>query len=235
METHVINSANQSEYIEILEKLFSIRHDIYVGEKNWREERADGLEIDQYDTDHATYLVSMNGDEIIAGSRLIPFTQPTMLGEHFSEFCGRIPVPTEACIAEWTRGFVAPKYREKGVGAIKSRFCADVMEYCIRENITFIGGIQEIYWRRMWNELRWQVIVHGKIDRVSGRRCFAAFNRVSRNARDKALRYARKAAKHPESLLALEEAKSTGLVHIGPYRPFIPATPAMPAVAVQAA
>lgn len=218
MHTHVIHSNNQHKYIDVLDKLFSIRHDIYVREKQWREQSDDGFEIDQYDTDRATYLVCLDGDEIVAGSRLIPFTEPTMLAEHFSFLCDeQTPVPVQPDIAEWTRGFVAPKYREKRIGSIKSRFCADVMEYCIQENIRLIGGIQEVYWLRMWQKMGWPTHVLGPTLRIAGRRCVAAFNEVSIAARDQALSNA--------------DCLTHSLVHEGPYRPFVQ----MPGSSVRAA
>jgi acyl-homoserine lactone synthase len=208
MQIHVINAANRRLYTTELDKFFRARHEIYVEEKGWRDADPSGMEIDQFDTDDATYLVGIVDGEVMTGTRLTPTTAPHMLSDVFpnmADYNGLIRRPD---VAEWTRGFIIPKFREKGHGPIKGQFCGTVMEYCLNEGINSIGGVQDLYWLPLWKRFGWTVRPVGSPHEIDGRHCVAAFFDVTEHARDRALRNG-----------GLDRSI---LVHRGPYQPFIP-------------
>ncbi|TNM59846.1 acyl-homoserine-lactone synthase [Aliirhizobium smilacinae] len=179
MLVHVITSSNSALYASELNELFRIRHKIYVEEKRWREPSPDGMERDQFDTEHAVHLVGIQEGRIIAGSRLVPTTQPHLLSEVFPHLCTRPGVLRHERVAEWTRGFVIPEFREKAGVTIKAQFCAAVMEYCLNQGIEQIGGIQEIYWLPLWKRFGWRVTVIGDAAAIDGVLCVPAYFEVS--------------------------------------------------------
>ena len=208
MQIHVVNAANKHLYDDLLDQFFRARHDIYVEEKGWRNADPNGKEIDQFDTDDATYLIGEVDGEVTTGTRLIPTTAPHLMSEvfpHMADFKGLIRRPD---VAEWTRGFIVKKFREQGHGPIKGQFCGTVMEYCLLEGIAAIGGVQETYWLPLWKRFRWTVRPVGNPRQIDGVTCVAAFFDVSRMAQLKAL--------------ACGGLTSSILVYRGPYRPFIP-------------
>lgn len=205
MLIHVVNSANRHLYADELAGFFKARHQIYVEEKGWRESDSTGLEIDQFDTDDATYLIGVIDGQVMTGTRLIPTDRPHLLSEVFPNMT-TVPVRNPR-VAEWTRGFIVPDYREKGIGPIKGRFCATVMEYCLKEAIEQIGGVQDLYWLPVWKRYGWSVRPIGNPMEIDGRWCVAALFDVNQEAYEQAARCG-----------ALTESI---LVHRGPYKPFV--------------
>jgi len=207
MEVHVVTAANRDLYKDELLGFFRERHRIYVEEKGWREDDGSGLEIDQFDTDDAVYLIGIDDGRVMTGTRLISTMQPHMAGEVFPHLCNLQGVIRSPKVAEWTRGFIIPEYREKGIGPIKGQFCSAVMDYCLHEGIGLVGGIQELYWLRLWKRFGWKVIPAGVPAKVDGKWCVVAFMQVSEAARDGAMRSG-----------GIERSI---LVQRGPYQPFV--------------
>jgi len=208
MQIHVVNEANRYLYQSELQAFFEARHRIYVEEKEWRTDDGTGLEIDQFDTEEATYLIGFDDQgQVMTGTRLVPTSQPHMLSEVFPHLCDFTGVIRSDDVAEWTRGFIVPEYRQAGIGPIKGQFCGMVMEYCLREGVTRIGGIQDLYWLPVWKRYKWSVRPIGNPAQVDGRWCVAAFFEVTPDARERAM----KAGGLDRSIL----------VHRGPYKPFI--------------
>jgi len=185
-------------------EFFRVRHAIYVEEKQWREDAGTGMEVDQFDTERAVYLLGIDGDEIIAGSRLLSTMVPHMLSEVFPTTCRFTGVVRRPDVAEWTRGFVVKEHRH---GPIKAQICAAVMEYCLSERISWVGGIQDGYWLPFWRRMGWTVVPIGQPEMVGGRRCFSAYMEVTQQALESARRQG--------------NLDRSNLVHNGPREPFI--------------
>lgn len=204
MKIHLVNAANQHLHKDLRDQFFTIRHSIYVDEKHWRDSDASRREIDQFDNDLATYLIGENDGEVMAGSRLVPTSEPHLLSEVFPEMAGLHGLIRQPDVAEWTRGFVVKQHRH---GPAKNQICGAVMDYCLREGIAAIGGVQDCYWLPLWRRFGWVVREIGPRQKIAGRECVAAFFDVSEYARDKALLHG--------------GLVRSPLVHEGPYRPFI--------------
>jgi acyl-homoserine lactone synthase len=82
-KVHAIHVGNRHLYEAALDQHHRIRHDIYVGERKWMDlERADGREIDQFDTDRTVYLLGIEpGKGVVGGSRLVPTLEPHLMSD----------------------------------------------------------------------------------------------------------------------------------------------------------
>ena len=110
---HIVTAANRRAYGAELAQHFRLRHDIYVAERGWKElARPDGLERDQFDNDDATYVLAVDDNRVIGGSRLIPTLKPHLLSEVFAGLAAVRGVPRGDDIVEWTRMFVVKERRE---------------------------------------------------------------------------------------------------------------------------
>lgn len=208
MQVHVVTKANAHLYPKELEQFFRIRHDIYAVDLGWVPVSADGLERDQFDIAEAVYMLGIEDGRVITGSRFTPTHLPHMLSVVFPHMCTRnggiIHSPD---VAEWTRGFVIPEYRE-GLGVrLKAQFCHAVMEYFLAEGVTKIGGIQEIYWLSLWKRFGWSVAIHGEPADFNGRDWVPAYFDVSEAALAGAARWGK--------------LESSILVRRGDIKPFI--------------
>lgn len=182
MRVHVITDGNRHLHLRELEAFFRARHDIYVHEKRWRDPSASGLEIDQFDHQDATYLVGFSDDgELMGGTRLIPTNRPHLLGEVFAPYCDLAPVPRHPDVLEWTRAFVVPRFRRDRLKVV-THACAAVMQYCVEEGYTAVGGLQEVYWLPLWRKLDWSVDVIGSPREIAGDTCVVAYAEVSEAA-----------------------------------------------------
>lgn len=182
MEFHLITKANENQFQLELMAFFRARHIVYAEELCWVPKTTDGLEYDEFDTAAADYLVVMDGDECIAGSRIIPTHLPHLLSEVFPNSCNIEPMPRDPNVAEWTRGFVVPHRREKGRPVLLARCCAAVLEHCLAKGFRQVGGIQDTKWFPMWRLMKWNVSVHGQPIVIDGRPWLPAYFDVSEAA-----------------------------------------------------
>jgi acyl-homoserine lactone synthase len=162
MEVHVVTAANQHLYAEEFDAYLLERHKIYAEEKQWVPEVPSRRERDAFDTDRAVHLIGLEGGRVIAGSRLVPTSEPHLLSEVFPHLCtGDGPIRDER-VAEWTRGFIPRTSREGSNLRIHVQFCHAVMEYALSEGITQLGGIQRTYWLTIWAKMNWNVVIRGE-------------------------------------------------------------------------
>lgn len=144
-DIHVITSANRARYADLLEQHHKVRHDVFVGERGWKElERPDGRDVDAYDNEHAIYLLAVDGSKLVGGPRLYPTTRPHMLTEVFPHLVHvRRGLPTGPDVFEWTRYFVV---RERRSGRTDCRLLAAMQHYCLEEGITSVTAVAETWW-----------------------------------------------------------------------------------------
>jgi acyl-homoserine lactone synthase len=111
---HVVTPANALRYGTAMEQVWRLRHQIFVEEKGWTDlARADGREVDQFDTPHAVHFLAMEGDAVIGYSRLLPTTRPHLLSDVLPQLCEG-ERPAGAHLWEWTRQCVARSHRARG-------------------------------------------------------------------------------------------------------------------------
>lgn len=124
----IIDKSNRALHAEILNQVFRLRHDVFVKELGWHQFDVDGIyERDQYDDEHAIYLVSIDGwNRIVGCCRLYPSSRPHMLSEFFSHFVEGT-VPQRADVFEITRAAVS---RDSRGGTVHAELLTGAHEYC---------------------------------------------------------------------------------------------------------
>lgn len=156
---HLITAENCHLYKREMLEHFRIRHDIYVGERKWKAiERADGLERDQFDDDDSIYVLAVEDEHVVGGSRLRPTLKPHLLGEVFPHLAQVHGVPRGADIYEWTRLFIL-KERRGGWGnaALPGQIVCGGLEYCLDEGINAFTLILEMWWVPRFHEMGWRI------------------------------------------------------------------------------
>lgn len=156
-EVHVVDRSNRSSYQDQIEQHYRIRHQIYVEGRGWHElRRADGREIDQFDTPDATYLLGISPDgNVVAGSRFVATLKPHLMSEIFPQVARGAP-PRGEDIFEWTRIFVVPSLLAKGEASIAAGrvYCA-IVEFCLSRRIRQLSIVCEPYWYDRLARLGW--------------------------------------------------------------------------------
>lgn len=167
---HVVHSGNRHSYSEHLRTHHKLRHDIYVEERGWTElARADGLERDQFDTDRATYVLAIDVNEVIGGSRLVPSLEPHLLSEVFPHLAAVRGLPRAPDIFEWTRMFVIKERREgRNMGLTAGKVICGVLEHSLAQGITALTAIIEMWWLPRFHEMGWTIKPLGLPELISG-------------------------------------------------------------------
>lgn len=179
---HFVTRENEHHFQIELDAFFEARHAVYVEELGWVPSAPDRREFDRFDTGAAAYLVVMDGDEFVAGSRLVPTHLPHLLSEAFPDSCNLVPMPRDPLVVEWTRGFVVAHRREGGGLTLKAQCCAAVMEYCLANGYRQVGGIQDVKWLAIWKRMGWKVHLHGDPIDIDGEPWVPAYFDVTEEA-----------------------------------------------------
>ena len=143
---HVINNVNRHLYGDLLDKMFKLRHDIFVGQRGWNLiSRGDGRDIDQFDTKDTTYFLKVTEEgEIMAGMRLYPTTVPTQLNTIFRDTCVLTAPPEEPDHYEWSRYFVVDSnYRGKSRRPANHELYMGIFDYALAMGIKSLSGFIE--------------------------------------------------------------------------------------------
>lgn len=128
---YVLSGEDTRYYPQLMREVYRLRHDIFVKEMGWTDlDRADGLEIDQFDTPDAIHHICVRDNKVAGYQRMLPTTQPNLLSEVLPFLCVG-PLPCAPNIYELTRYAVAPAYREgrRGVSSVGSELMAGCVEW----------------------------------------------------------------------------------------------------------
>src|SRR5690242_15918105 len=100
----VIEGAERGASHLALASMFRARKEVFVDLLGWDVPVIDGqYEMDEFDTEHATYVVLSDRSGAHLGSaRLLPTDRPHLLDTHFWQLCEE-PAPCGPSVAEITR------------------------------------------------------------------------------------------------------------------------------------
>ncbi len=109
----VIDKSNAHLFPKTMEQQFRLRHSVFVAEKGWSEFERDGVfEKDQYDTDDAIYVISLDDrGDAIGCFRLYPTLLPHMLSETFAHLVDGAVI-RRADVYELTRFHLGKGHRQ---------------------------------------------------------------------------------------------------------------------------
>jgi acyl-homoserine lactone synthase len=177
---HVITRENRRGYGDMLEQHHRLRHDIFVGERNWTDlNRPDRRDIDQYDNENAIYLLAIDNDRVVGGLRLYPTLLPHMLSETFPHLAGEKGLLRGASVFECTRYFIV---RERRTGRTDCRLLAAFQAFCLQEAITEVTAVVEMWWLPRWQQAGFAVRPLGLPTVIEGEPCIAAAIAISESS-----------------------------------------------------
>jgi acyl homoserine lactone synthase len=115
-------------------KVANYRHRVFVERLGWQLQSFDGAEQDQFDHDDTVYVVSKNEHSEITGcARLLPTTQPYLLGEVFPQLLNGLPPPNTPDVWELSR-FASVDFNAKTATAL-NQFSSSVTIKLLKEAI----------------------------------------------------------------------------------------------------
>lgn len=182
-ELHVVSHANRHLYREPLEEYFRLRHQIYVEERRWTQiARADGREIDQFDTPDTIYLMAMEGSRVVGSHRLVPTSGPTLMSDLFPQLALRGLVRSPFAY-ELSRVFVVRDRRGDQVQPrVESIIMAGTMEFALIEGLSQFTIVMETWWLPRFQELGWNPRALGVPVDINGMSCIGVMVNVTEEA-----------------------------------------------------
>lgn len=178
---YVVDRHNRAGFTAQLEQMFRLRHEIYVKRRGWKAlEKADGRDIDQFDTDDTVYLLSIDDvGSVCGGLRLNPTTGPHLIRDVFPQtVTGEIPAGGN--IYEFTRWFVVkervcPEENRRVAGEL----LVAMLEYGMSINLTHMSLCCDAFFWKTMKETHWDVRRLGPVVRYPEGKCISVLFDVS--------------------------------------------------------
>jgi acyl-homoserine lactone synthase len=144
---HAVTLANQHLYARQLDQMFRMRHTFYVEGHGWSGLTSrDGKETDEFDDEHAVYLMSLDPFGAVAASvRLNPTVGPTLL-KKFATWSDEA-LPELDSVWDISRWIAAPQHRRADNPRWPSNHQRELMigilEFCLSRGLTHLTMLAE--------------------------------------------------------------------------------------------
>lgn len=152
----IFDGAEWGEGSPVLNDMYRDRKRIFVDMLGWDVPVIDGAyEIDQFDDEHAIYVVATNERGEHDGSiRLLPSIRPHVLGNIFPELCDG-PVPSGEHIFELSRACLSPRNRAARRLEVRNTVTTAVVEFALLRGIRRFTCIADSGWLSQILSLGW--------------------------------------------------------------------------------
>lgn len=130
-----------------LKSMFEDRKSVFVDLLKWNVPVLEGrFELDDFDDEHATYIIiaDANGDHL-GSARLLPTTRRHILGSLYAHVCA-VPVPTGPSVFEITRFCLSRRQHASSRRRTRNRLVSALAWYALKEGIRTYTGVAEIAW-----------------------------------------------------------------------------------------
>lgn len=128
-----------------LREMHKQRYDIYVATRGWIElDSFFDLEIDEYDSPLATYLLSIEGQRVLGGIRVMPTSIGTFLGEHYKEHLFDKNYAFGEGVWEMYRLFVSdPEWRSDGGHPVRRELMLSLYEFLLKQGAKKLVAVSD--------------------------------------------------------------------------------------------
>lgn len=170
-----ITAKNRFQHKALLDEMHRDRKRVFVDWLKWDIPVDGDMEIDQYDTGDAIYLVSVDPDTgtHIASIRLLPCSVPTLMGEHFADMLNS-PVPSNDSTWEMTRLCANPDIEDKLVQWTgRKNVTAAAVEFALLRGVEQLIFVTHASWVPTILSVGWDVELLG-LPRQEGGESIAA-------------------------------------------------------------
>jgi len=140
-----------------LRGMFEARKRVFVDLLGWDVPVLEGrFEADQFDDEHAAYLIVACGDGRHAGSaRLLPTARPHILDTLFPELCAS-PSPRGPEVMEITRFCLDRKQSARERLETRNMLVSALVRYALENGITAYTGVAEMGWLQQILAFGWR-------------------------------------------------------------------------------
>lgn len=153
-----------------LREMFEARKRVFVDLLKWDVPVLDDrYELDQFDDEHAAYLIVPGEDGSHAGSaRLLRTTHPHILDTLFPALCAA-PPPRGPNVLEITRFCLARERSAKARLEIRNQLVSSLVRYALEHGIETYTGVAEMGWLQQILAFGWRCRPLGLPHMVNGK------------------------------------------------------------------
>ena len=166
----IVENARHPLEFTALHAMFEARKRVFVDLLQWDVPVLDGrFEIDQFDDEHAVYLiVTDRGGAHRASARLLKTTRPHILDTLFGELCEAVP-PRGAEVREITRFCLDRDQNARERREARNALVAGLVDYALAHGIARYSGVAEIGWLQQILAFGWRCRPLGLPRAIGGR------------------------------------------------------------------
>lgn len=141
----------------VLRAMFEARKQVFVDLLKWDVPVLDGrYEIDQFDDEHAIYLIVADAaGEHLGSARLLPTTRPHILDSLFPALCAGEPPRSPDCF-EITRFCLGRNQSARERLETRNRLVSGLAQYALEHGISSYTGVAELAWLQQILAFGWR-------------------------------------------------------------------------------
>lgn len=165
----IINGLGEARHRLLLDTMFADRKRLFVDLLGWDVPVLDGrFEVDQFDGEHATYVVAANAlGEHVASLRLLPTDRPHILDTLFTRLCpAGVPTGIDAC--EITRLCLPTRHQAADRLQLRNRLISAMVDHALAVGITALTGVVAEPFRRQVLAMGWRAEPFGPAELIDG-------------------------------------------------------------------
>ena len=168
---HLIEADCSASEDDVLRAMFAARKEVFVDLLHWDVPVLHGrFEIDQFDDEHARYLVVTDPDgRHLASARLLPTTRPHILADLYAPLCDS-DVPQGPDVYEVTRFCLDRHIDARARRMARDQLVLAIAQFGLAEGITLYTGVAEVGWLQQILSFGWRAYPLGKPQWIGGMR-----------------------------------------------------------------
>jgi N-acyl-L-homoserine lactone synthetase len=141
-----LKGSERSEKSQYFERMFRLRHEVFIKGLKWPLPSVGGLEIDQYDGPDAVYFLDLTDEDYIQASvRLMPSVSCSLVADYFPGLLENGVSPRHPSVFECTRYMVIPqKGRRRENYHARARVLSAMVEWGLLNNVSYIQCVVDI-------------------------------------------------------------------------------------------
>lgn len=166
---HILGFGSPHTPDGVLRGMFAARKSVFVDLLKWDVPVIDGrFEVDQFDDEHATYLVLTDRTGAHLGStRLLPTMRPHILDSFYADLCDEAP-PRGPDVAEITRFCLDRRLRAAERRQVRDTLVTALVDHALATGITGYSAIAELGWFQQILAFGWRCMPLGLPRTIEG-------------------------------------------------------------------
>lgn len=167
---HMVEPVVPVEEDEVLRRMFAARKQVFVDLLRWDVPVLGGrYEIDQFDDEHAQYLVVTDpAGAHLASARLLPTTRPHILADLYAGLCDD-EIPRGPDVFEVTRFCLDRQIDARMRRWARDRLVGEIARYGRAHGIRLYTGVAEMGWLKQILAFGWRAYPLGHPQMIGGR------------------------------------------------------------------